>query len=152
MSIVARLEQERLDPTAESAKLAEHGDGAGAMVTFTGLARPLSSDGEQVDRLVLEHHPVLTEKSLQDIASAAAERFDVSHVHVVHRTGQIAPGEPIVFVGSVSAHRRAAFEAAEYLMDRLKTEAVLWKREDRGQGPAWIEPTREDYADLRRWE
>jgi molybdopterin synthase catalytic subunit len=101
---------------------------------------------------VLEHHPRLTLKSLEDIAVEAAERFDVSQVRVVHRCGEIAAGEPIVFAAAASPHRRAAFEAADYLMDRLKTEAVFWKREEGPAGANWIEPTEADYADRGRWE
>jgi molybdopterin synthase catalytic subunit len=75
----------------------------------------------------------------------------VSCVHVVHRCGIIRPGEPIVFAAAASRHRRAAFEAADYLMDRLKTEAVFWKREDRSDGSEWIVPTPQDRDDLQRW-
>lgn len=105
-----------------------------------------------MERLVLEHHPRLTLRSLEDIAVEAAERFDVSQVRVVHRCGEIAAGEPIIFAGAASPHRRAAFEAADYLMDRLKTEAVFWKREEGPSGASWIEPTEADYADRGRWE
>ena len=105
-----------------------------------------------MDRLVLEHHPRLTLKSLEEIAVEAAERFDVSQVRVVHRCGEIAAGEPIVFAAAASPYRRAAFEAADYLMDRLKTEAVFWKREEGPAGASWIEPTEGDYADRGRWE
>jgi len=112
----------------------------------------VSKAGEGLETLVLEHHPRLTERSLRDIASDAASRFEVSHVRVVHRCGEIRPGEPIVFAGAAASHRRAAFEAADYLMDRLKTEAVFWKREEGASGSRWIEPTEADYADRRRWE
>ncbi len=101
--------------------------------------------------LVLDHHPSLTLQSLQDIAVEAAARFDIGHVRVVHRCGEIAAGEAIVFAGASSLHRRAAFEAADYLMDRLKTEAVFWKREVGRSGSNWIEPTEADYADRGRW-
>jgi molybdopterin synthase catalytic subunit len=126
--------------------------GSGAVVSFVGIARPTTKGGDQVEKLVLEHHPALTRQSLEEIAVAAGERFDVSHVRVVHRCGLIRPGEPIVFAGAASQHRRAAFEAADYLMDRLKTEAVFWKREDHASGSSWIEPTEVDYADRGRWE
>jgi molybdopterin synthase catalytic subunit len=124
----------------------------GAVVSFVGLGLAQSKDGANVERLVLEHHPRLTLKSLEDIAVEAAERFDVSQVRVVHRCGEIGAGEPIVFAAAASAHRRAAFEAADYLMDRLKTEAVFWKREEGPAGASWIEPTEADYADRGRWE
>jgi molybdopterin synthase catalytic subunit len=152
MTVVALLEEDTLDPTIELAELMNAAAGAGAVVSFVGIARPSNKSGEAVDRMVLEHHPRLTLRSLEEIAASAADRFDVSHVRVVHRCGKIVPGEQIVFAGAASAHRRAAFEAADYLMDRLKTEAVFWKREEGSTGSNWIEPTQADYADRRRWE
>jgi molybdopterin synthase catalytic subunit len=151
MSIVARLEEHALKPEQELAALLEQATGDGAIVSFTGIARPASKNGLAVDGLVLEHHPTLTRQSLEDIAVEAAQRFDVSHVRVVHRCGEVGTGEAIVFAGAASLHRRAAFEAADYLMDRLKTEAVFWKREVGERGSEWIEPTERDYADRDRW-
>lgn len=151
MSIVARLEEQSLLPEQELAALLEQAIGDGAIVSFVGVARPASKGGKAVDKLVLEHHPTLTRQSLEEIAVAAAERFDVSHVRIVHRCGEIPAGDPIVFAGAAAAHRRAAFDAADYLMDRLKTEAVFWKREIGEMGSAWIEPTEADYADRDRW-
>lgn len=151
MGIEARLELVRLDPAAELDALARSAPNAGAIVNFVGIARPNAKDGHAVDRLVLETHPRLTVKSLREVAAAAAERFDVLQVHVIHRGGDIAPGDAIVFAGAAANHRRAAFEAADYMMDRLKTEAIFWKREDGPAGTVWIEPTEADHADRRRW-
>lgn len=151
MSIVARLEQSALKPDQELSALLVQAKEEGAVVTFVGVVRPRSKAGDPVDQLVLDHHPRLTLQSLQEIAVSAAERFDVSHVRVVHRCGKLAPGEPIVFAGAASAHRRAAFDAADYLMDRLKTDAVFWKREVGELGSQWIEPTEADHADRDRW-
>jgi molybdopterin synthase catalytic subunit len=151
VSVVAHLEAEALDPQLELAELTEQARGDGAIVSFIGIARPESKEGEAVDALVLDHHPTLTRQSLEDIAVACAQRFDVSHVRVVHRCGTIPAGEPIVFAGASSIHRRAAFDAADYLMDRLKTEAVFWKREVGDGGSQWIEPTEADFADRDRW-
>ena len=151
MSIVARLEERSLRPEQELAALIAQATGDGAVVSFTGIARPGSKGGQAIYRLVLDHHPALTLQSLEEIAVEAAARFDVSHVRVVHRCGDIAAGEPIVFAGAAALHRRAAFEAADYLMDRLKTEAVFWKREIGEGGSEWIEPTENDYADRERW-
>ena len=151
MSVVAQLEEHALDPQLELAELTEQARGDGAIVTFIGLARPESKGGDAVDALVLEHHPTLTRQSIEEIAVACAEKFDVSHVRVVHRCGTVPAGEPIVFAGAASLHRRAAFDAADYLMDRLKTDAVFWKREVGDSGSAWIEPTEADYADRDRW-
>lgn len=151
MSVTAVLEAHALDPQLELAELTEQARGDGAIVTFVGLARPESSSGEAVDALILEHHPTLTRRSLEEIAVSCAERFNVSHVRVVHRCGMIPAGEPIVFAGAASTHRRAAFDAADYLMDRLKTESVFWKREVGEAGSSWIEPSERDYADRDRW-
>jgi len=151
MSVVAQLEAHALDPQLELAELTEQARGDGAIVTFIGLARPESKQGDAVDALVLEHHPTLTRQSLEDIAVACAQKFDVSHVRVVHRCGAVPAGEPIVFAAAASLHRRAAFDATDYLIDRLKTEAVFWKREIGEAGASWIEPTEADYADRDRW-
>jgi molybdopterin synthase catalytic subunit len=151
MSIVARLEESRLRPEQELAALLEQARQDGAVVSFVGVARPTSKTGASVDQLVLDHHPTLTLQSLQEVAVSAAEHFDVTHVRVVHRCGKVPSGEPIVFAGATSAHRRAAFDAADYLMDRLKTDAVFWKREIGEAGSEWIEPTDADYSDRDRW-
>ena len=145
------LREKSLDPREELGALLGQATGDGAVVSFVGIARPVNQDGDQIERLVLEHHPTLTMRSLDEIAHAAAQRFEISHVRVVHRYGEIPAGDPIVFAGAASSHRRAAFEAADYLMDRLKTEAVLWKREDGPAGSRWIEPTDADYRERGRW-
>jgi molybdopterin synthase catalytic subunit len=93
----------------------------------------------------------MTEASLERIAQDGGARFGVGDILVIHRCGTIAPGETIVFVATASPHRRAAFEAADYLMDRLKSEAVFWKKEQGVDAARWIEPTDEDRADLARW-
>lgn len=149
--IDARLGSDPLDPAAELSRfIARLGD-EGAVVSFTGVARPLTRDGSAVQRIFLDHHPRLTQRSLDDIAAAAAERFAVSAITVAHRFGEVLPGETIVFVAAASLHRRPAFEAADYLMDRLKTDAVFWKREDAVDGSRWIEPTEADRAERARW-
>ncbi|HEX8623549.1 MAG TPA: molybdenum cofactor biosynthesis protein MoaE [Allosphingosinicella sp.] len=147
----ARLETEVLAADLELRFFLEGCEGEGAVVSFVGLARPMSRDGTHVTGLYLEHYPGMTEKSLARIAAAGAERFPGTRVKVVHRCGQVAAGDAIVFVAAASGHRRKAFEAAEYLMDRLKTEAAFWKREDRADGSVWIEPTEQDQADAKRW-
>ena len=152
MTVVARLEERDLEPAAELAELTRCATGDGAVVSFVGITRGASNSGDDVERLVLEHHPRLTSNSLSEIASDTASRFGVTHVRVVHRSGRTGPADPIVFAGVAAPHRRAAFEAADYLMDRLKTEAVFWKREEGADGSNWIEPTETDYADRGRWE
>lgn len=148
MRIEARLAADPFAPESELASFSA--DGAGAVASFTGLARPRTKEGAAVERLFLDHHPRLTLLSLRDIA-ASAERFDLIAVRVVHRCGEIAPGEAIVFVAAASRHRRAALAAVDYLMDALKTDAVFWKREDGVDGARWIEPTGADRADRARW-
>jgi molybdopterin synthase catalytic subunit len=148
MRIEARLAQEPFQPERELAALST--GGAGAVVSFTGLARGESGDGAKVEALYLDHHPRLTEQSLRDIAASAA-RFGVEAVRIVHRCGAIAPGEAIVFVAAAARHRRAAFDAVDCLMDALKTDALFWKREDGVDGARWIEPTERDRADRARW-
>lgn len=142
------------EPFAADRELAEFMSGLtgeGAVVSFAGVARPRSESDAEVDRLHLDHHPRLTERSLQEIASAAHDRFDISSLRIVHRCGSVGPGETIVFVAAASVHRRAAFEAADYMMDRLKTDAVFWKREDTADGSHWIEPRDDDYGARERW-
>lgn len=142
------------EPFAAELELAEFTAGLageGAVVSFLGIARARTADGEKVVRLVLDHHPRLTLISLDEIAAAASERFAISSLRIVHRSGAVAPGETIVFVAAAAVHRRTAFEAADYVMDRLKTDAVFWKREEIPGGSRWIEPREEDYSDRERW-
>ncbi len=151
MSVTAILAEQAFSAKDEYARFLDMVTDEGGIVSFTGVARPRSRDGAPVARLFLDHHPRLTRQSLEEIARAAAERFSVGKLRIVHRCGMIEPGEPIVFVAAASAHRRAAFEAADYLMDRLKTDAVFWKREDAVDGARWIEPTAADRAERARW-
>jgi molybdopterin synthase catalytic subunit len=148
MRIETRLAHEAFAPERELGTFAA--DGAGAVVSFTGLARGTTKEGAPVHRLFLDHHSRLTRQSLDEIATSAT-RFEVSAVRIVHRCGAIAPGEAIVFVAAAAPHRRAAFEAVDFLMDRLKSDALFWKREDGVDGSAWIEPTEADRADRARW-
>jgi molybdopterin synthase catalytic subunit len=139
------------DPAQELAAFLKEAGDAGGIVSFVGVARGRSRAGEAVSGLFLDHHPRLTLRSLDEVAADAARRFDVTAIRIVHRLGDIAARAPIVFVAAASAHRRAAFEAADYLMDRLKTDAVFWKREHGVDGARWIEPTDADRAERARW-
>ena len=125
--------------------------GEGAVASFVGLARDRGTDGEKIERLALDHHPQLTLRSLEEIATAARARFAISSLRIVHRHGTVLPGEAIVFVAAAAMHRRAAFDAADYMMDRLKTDALFWKREETASGSRWIEPRDDDYAARERW-
>lgn len=151
MAVSIRLAATAFDPARELDAFVAEAAGAGAVVSFVGLARDRSRDGKRVTELFLDHHPRLTPRSMHDIAQAAADRFGLLAACVVHRCGIVAAGEPIVFVAAASLHRRAAFEAADQMMDRLKTDAVFWKREDAVDGSRWIEPTDGDRADRARW-
>lgn len=125
-------------------------DDDGAVVTFTGKVRNHNL-GDSVSGLVLEHYPGMTEKSLGDIVQQARSRWPVQRVAVIHRVGNLVPGEQIVFVGVSSAHRDAAFAAAEFIMDYLKTRAPFWKREATPEGGRWIEAKESDDAAAQRW-
>jgi molybdopterin synthase catalytic subunit len=148
---MVRLEPGDLRPAQELERFIASRAGDGAVVSFVGLARPADAAGGAVTGLFLDAYPGMTEKSLDAIAADALQRFGVSAVHIVHRCGEIAPGAPIVFAAAAAPHRRAAFEAADYLMDRLKTDAAFWKCEQRLDGRTWIEPTQADRADRGRW-
>ncbi len=151
MSAAVDLVQQSFNGAELLAAFTRDADDAGAVVSFIGLARRRSREGEAVAELVLQSYRGATLRSMQDIAAEALSRFDITRCRVVHRDGTIKPGEAIVFVATASRHRRAAFEAADYLMDRLKTEAVFWKREEGPGGSRWIEPTEGDRADAERW-
>jgi molybdopterin synthase catalytic subunit len=124
--------------------------GAGAIVTFSGLVRPQSAEGV-VQTLHLQAYSPMTENGIRDAVDDAQQRWSLSAVQVIHRIGDMAPGDPIVFVATAASHRRAAFEAADFLMDYLKTEAIFWKKEITASESRWIEPRAEDYRDRTRW-
>ncbi|GAA4650276.1 molybdopterin synthase catalytic subunit MoaE [Kistimonas scapharcae] len=122
----------------------------GAIVTFCGLVRDMN-DGKDVTGLFLEHYPGMTEKTLDSIADEAAKRWPLQAVRVIHRVGQMALCDQIVFVGVASAHRGAAFDACEFIMDFLKSRAPFWKREQTTQGEHWVEARTSDQDALERW-
>ena len=135
------LEHQRLsdDPTA------------GATVTFTGTVRNMNL-GDSVEGLYLEHYPGMTESALESIRNEALLRWPLNGVRIIHRVGQMYPGDRIVFVGVTSAHRKAAFEACEFIMDTLKTQAPFWKKETTPEGDRWVDERKEDKQALQRWE
>lgn len=120
----------------------------GAVASFTGLAR---AEGGETKILELEAYPGFTETQIGAFAETARTRFDLQDLMIVHRIGQIAPGEPIVFVATAASHRRAAFEACDYLMDYLKSRAPFWKKEHGPDGARWVEPRAQDHDDIARW-
>lgn len=121
----------------------------GAVATFTGLAR---AEEGATNILELEAYPGFTESEIGKIADQARTRFDLHDLAILHRVGKIAPGEPIVFVATAAGHRRAAFEACDFLMDYLKSRAPFWKKEHGPAGARWVEPTAQDHADRDRWD
>ena len=125
-------------------------EGAGAIVSFTGLVRERSLAGD-VKELYLQAYSPMTENGIRSAHEVAIGRWNLQSAQIIHRIGNMHPGEPIVFVAAASTHRRAAFEAADYLMDYLKTEAIFWKKETTEHGAKWIEPRCQDYTDASRW-
>lgn len=121
----------------------------GAVATFTGLAR---AENGSTTILELEAYPGFTEAEIGKIADRARERFGLHDVMILHRVGKIGPGEPIVFVATAAGHRRAAFEACDFLMDYLKSRAPFWKKEHGLEGARWVEPTSQDHLDRDRWD
>lgn len=144
------LQAAPFDAAALLADFSARAAGAGAIASFTGMVRG-ENDGAAVAGLALDHHPRLTEKAIAGIASDAALRFALADIMIVHRYGAMAPGEAIVFVAAAAPHRRAAFDAAQYVMDRLKTEAPFWKREQRSDGVHWLEARETDREARARW-
>jgi molybdopterin synthase catalytic subunit len=117
----------------------------GVVVTFVGLVRN-KNEGKQVLSLTLEHYPGMTEKSLNAIADEARKKWDVGQIRIIHRVGTLALGEQIVYVGVAATHRKAAFHAAEFVMDFLKTKAPFWKKELTTDGEYWVEAKASDQA------
>ena len=144
-----RLQTVAFDPGAELCGFCAGRTESGAVASFVGIAR-----GERgaATALELEAYPGFTEAEIGKMAEAAAGRFSLDDVLVIHRHGRIAPGEPIVMVLTASAHRREAFEACDYLMDYLKSRAPFWKKEHGPGGPRWVEPTQRDLDDIARWD
>ena len=150
MTPVIRIQAEDFDPAAEVEALTAGRVDIGAVATFTGLCR---DEGGRLAALELEHYPGMAEEELARVARAAAARWPLYGLVVIHRFGPIPPGGRIVLVAAASAHRRAAFEAAEFLMDFLKTRAPFWKREHLADGTTgpWVEAKDEDDRALERW-
>jgi molybdopterin synthase catalytic subunit len=124
----------------------------GAVVTFTGTVRG-DAKGKAIVRMELEHYPGMTERELERVEALARARWPLQGVRIVHRIGALKPGDEIVLVVTASAHRKAAFEAAEFLMDYLKTSAPFWKKETGADGVGiWVDARDADDAALRRWD
>jgi molybdopterin synthase catalytic subunit len=142
------LTDQAFDPGAALTAFSAGRSESGAVASFLGLARGAPG---QPTALELEAWPEFTAPEIGRMAETARERFALHDVAVIHRIGEIAPGEAIVMVMTAAAHRREAFEACDYLMDYLKSRAPLWKKEHGPAGARWVEPTARDLADLERW-
>jgi molybdopterin synthase catalytic subunit len=146
-----RIQVEPFDPGVEVNALHAANVGVGAVVSFVGYVRDFN-EGREVSGMFLEHYPGMTEKALDKIIVEASKRWPLLKLEVLHRVGALEPGEPIVFVGVASAHRQAAFEACDFVMDYLKTRAPFWKKENTSEGPKWVEGRDSDKAAAGRWE
>ena len=134
-------------PGAELDAFSAGQEGAGAIVSFTGVVR---RDGA-MEALEIEHYPGMTERAIAAIAAEAQARWHLTGALVIHRHGRLAPGEPIMMVATAAPHRAAAFEAAEFLMDYLKSRAPFWKKETGPDGAEWVAARAGDEAALERW-
>lgn len=135
----------------EHAQLVSGDKGVGAVVAFIGMVRDLNL-ADDVVALELEHYPGMTEKSLMRIAEQAAQRWSLQAARIVHRVGKMYPGDQIVMVLTASAHRGDAYEANQFMMDYLKTEAPFWKKEWTPEGPRWIEARDSDDHAAAKWK
>ena len=145
-----RIQHEAFDPAAETERLTAGRTDIGATVAFTGFCR---DEGGRLAALELEHYPGMVEREIGRIAAEASARWPLLGLTIIHRHGRIPPGEPIVLVLAASAHRAAAFEAASFLMDYLKTRAPFWKKEHRIDGSEgdWVAAKEADEAAAERW-
>lgn len=142
------VQTDDFDPGQEIAALSAGHCDPGAVASFVGLVR---GEGNLLS-LTLEHYPGMTVRSLEDIAAQAMARWPLGAVSIVHRVGRLLPGERIVFVGTASSHRAAAFEACEFIMDYLKTRAPFWKKEETAQGAHWVDARESDDTAAARWD
>lgn len=145
-----RLTDTPFDPGDALRTFTTQAVGAGGIVSFSGHVRPTSKNGV-VETLHLQAYSPMTERGIEIAAKEANASWPLIDLCIVHRTGDMRAGDPIVFVATASAHRRPAFEAADFLMDYLKTKAIFWKKETGPSGTHWIEPRPEDYQDSARW-
>ena len=145
------VQQEDFDITEVARKLCAKRKDIGAVVTFSGMVRDQSTD-QNLIALELEHYPGMTEKALEEISNSAMQRWDIDDLAIIHRVGKLKPSENIVMVVVISAHRKEAFDACEFLMDYLKTQAPFWKKEITKQGEEWVEFKHSDQQAADHWK
>jgi len=148
-SVTIRIQQADFDVARESALLTQGHTDIGAVVSFSGICR--GSDGDGVAALTLEHYPGMAEEEIRRHVEEACSRWSLNGVTVIHRVGRIEPGQNIVLVLTASQHREAAFLAAQFLMDYLKTGAPFWKLQENAAGKNWVEAQAHDDAAAARW-
>ncbi|TMJ43072.1 MAG: molybdenum cofactor biosynthesis protein MoaE [Alphaproteobacteria bacterium] len=146
-----KVQDTAFDAATELRQFQEANRSAGATVMFIGTVREMS-EGARIDRMTLEHYPGMTEKALSDIEAEARKRWPIETSLIIHRYGRLSPGDDIVLVITASAHRQAAFEANEFLMDWLKTKAPFWKLEESAGKTHWVDATANDDEAARRWD
>jgi molybdopterin synthase catalytic subunit len=147
---LVRVQTEDFNTDAVVNDLTKDRKDIGAIVSFIGLVRDLPDDSLQ--SMTLEHYPAMTEKALNGIVDTAMQRWDINDVAVIHRVGELKPADRIVLVVTLSAHRKDAFDAAEYIMDYLKTRAPFWKKETTSDGEQWVEAKTSDDDAINRWD
>jgi molybdopterin synthase catalytic subunit len=147
---VVTVQQADFDLSAEVAALRDGDAQVGAVAAFVGTMRD-RNDGTQVSAMELEHYPGMTEHAIEAMVGEARRRFGIRAARVIHRVGALQPGDQIVLVAVTSAHRREAFQACEFLMDYLKTQAPFWKKETTPEGARWVDARQADDAALARW-
>jgi len=145
------IQTQDFDLTAEVAALRAGDGGVGAVATFTGTVRDRTGSGPGISAMELEHYPGMTESAIESMIDTAHQRFDIRAARVVHRVGVLQPLDQIVLVAVTSAHRGQAFQACEFLMDYLKTQAPFWKKETSAEGARWVDARVADDAALARW-
>ena len=150
MNARVRIQAADFDIAVESAALREGDFGVGAVCVFVGTVRERSG-GSAVSAMELEHYPGMTEKSIEAMIDEARRRFDILGARVIHRVGLLQPGDQIVMVAVTSAHRGQSYQACEFLMDYLKTQAPFWKKESTPDGAQWVDARVSDDAALKRW-
>jgi molybdopterin synthase catalytic subunit len=148
--VTIRLQEADFDTAHEIAALTRGRTDIGAVVTFSGICRG-GEGGDAIAALTLEHYPGMAEAEIGRHADEALSRWPLTGLTIIHRYGRIVPGENIVLVVTASSHREAAFQAAEFLMDYLKTHAPFWKREENTAGTSWVDATSHDDAAAARW-
>ena len=149
--MTVRVQTEDFDAGAEIAAMRRSNPKIGGIASFVGVVRDMN-EGTQVAQMTLEHYPGMTEKALEQIISQASARWDIYDVLVVHRVGTLRPTDQIVLVMVASAHRGEAFQACEFLMDYLKTQAPFWKKEQTPEGARWVDARATDDEVVARWK